>query len=56
MRQRQWGPGKVAGSFPLLHGSSPGSSRAPALINSHQRCPVMADKGASLLSLEHEGL
>lgn len=42
------GPRKAAGSFQLHHGSSPGSSQAPAPINSHQRCPVMADKGPSL--------
>lgn len=35
-------------SLPPLHGSSSGSSRALALINSHRRCPTMADKGPLL--------
>lgn len=35
-------------SFPLpLHGSSSGSRQPLALINSHRRCPTMADKGPS---------
>lgn len=41
-------PRKAAGSFQLHHRSAAGSSRAPAPINSHQRCPLMADKGPSL--------
>lgn len=41
-------PRETAGSFKLHHGSSLGSSQAPAPINSYQRCPVMADKGPSL--------
>lgn len=44
-------------SLPPLYRSSSGSSRTLALINSHRRCPEMADKGplSSLPPLEQKG-